>query len=421
MKYYQNNDIISFYLEKNIAIVGKDINQMEKKVNRREFLQEGSKVAVGAGLMIGAINTGLLTDAATDENEVKEKKEAQKPDVTYRVLGKTKQKIRTVSIGAMNLKNPAIVRYAIDQGVNYIDTARAYTGGKNEAIVGKAIKGIKRDKIFIATKFHQYDSYDSIMKSAETSLKELGIDYIDLLQVHNVKDKEPVSKDYILKALEKLKQDGKIKFCGVTTHQNEPEVIDATIETKFYDAVLVKINFQSPKEVIDAAKRAYEAKLGVIAMKTQAKGGYDTKELGDITPHQAALKWVLQHEFITTAIPGVTTFEAVDEDLAVIGMKLTRLDRKSLHRYSQKIDKTYCRMCGGCSGTCRYGVDIAENMRALMYAEGYGDLELGKETFYQLPITAKATVCSSCDSCTAKCVNGLKIAARLQKANEMLA
>jgi len=394
---------------------------MKSKISRKEFIKQGSKVAVGAGLVVGAINTGLLTNAAIDEKEVNDKKESQKPNVTYRVLGKTKQKISTISIGAMRASNPAVLRHAFNKGVNYVDTARAYQGGKNEAVVGKAIKGIERDKIFIATKFHEYDSYDSIMKSAETSLKELGVDYIDLLQIHNVSGKEPVSKDYILKALEELKKNGKIKFSGVTTHKNEPEVIDATIKTKFYDAMLVKINFQSPKEIIDALKRAHAAELGIIAMKTQTKGGYDTKELGDITPHQAALKWVMQHEFITTAIPGVTTFEAVDEDLAVMGMKLTRLDRKSLHRYSQRIDKTYCRMCDGCNGTCRYSVDIAENMRALMYAEGYGDLELGKETFHQLPVAERATVCSSCDSCTAKCVNGLKIAARLQKANEMLA
>lgn len=389
---------------------------MDKKVNRREFIKKGSKAAVSAGLMVSAANIGFLTDTVAEEEKKK------KPAVTYRVLGKTKEKITTVSIGAMNTKNPAIVRYAIDQGVNYVDTARAYTGGKNEGIVGKAIKDLKRDKIFIATKFHQWKKdFETIIKSCETSLKELGVDYIDLLQVHNVKSSEPVSRDYILKALEKLKKDGKIRFCGVTTHKNEPEVIDAAIETKFYDTLLVAFNFKKPKEVIDAAKRAYEAGLGVIAMKTQAKGGYDTKELGDITPHQAALKWVLQHEFVTTTIPGFTAFEQIDENLKVMGMKLTRLDRKSLYRYAKRIDKTYCRMCDECSGTCQYGVDISENMRALMYAEGYGDVELGKETFYQISATARATVCSDCDSCTAKCVNGLNIEARMQKANQMLA
>jgi len=389
---------------------------MDKKINRRDFIKEGSKAAIGASLMASAFDIKLLTKAVEEESKTEEN------SVSYRVLGKTKAKISTVSIGAMRAKNPAVLSYGLKKGANYIDTARVYLGGKNEGIVGKAIKGIKRDKIFIATKFHEWDNgYDKIIESAETSLKELGVDYIDLLQVHNVKDKEPVSREYILKALDKLKKDGKIKFSGVTTHKNEPEVIDAVIKTKFYDAVLVAFNFEKPKEVGEAMKRAHDAGLGVIAMKTQTKGGYDTKELGDITPHQAALKWVLQHEFVTTAIPGVTTFEAVDEDLAVMGMKLTRMERKTLYKYGKIIDKNYCRMCDKCNQTCKYNVDISENMRALMYAECYGDLELGKETFYQLPENSRATACLSCDSCTAKCVNGLNISARLQKANQMLA
>lgn len=387
---------------------------MEKEVNRREFIKKSSKAALSAGLVIGSFDIGLIANAA-------EEKEEKKLNLTYRPFGNTKEKITAVSIGAMRATNPAVLRHAFDKGVNYVDTARAYQGGKNEAVVGQAIKGIKREKIFVASKFHEWKKdYDTIIKSCETSLKELGIDYIDLLQVHNVSDKEPVSKDYILEAIEKLKKDGKIRFCGVTTHKNEPEVIDAVLETEFYDAVLVAFNYKKPKEVGAAMKRAHEAGLAVIAMKTQTKGGYDTKELGDITPHQAALKWVLQHEFVTTTIPGVTTFEAVDENLKVMGMKLSRLERKSLYRYAKKIDKTYCRMCDGCNGTCRYTVDIPENMRALMYAEAYGDLELGKETFYQMPASARANVCSSCEPCTAKCVNSLNIPDRLQKANQML-
>ena len=197
------------------------------------------------------------------------------------------------------------------------------------------------------------------------------------------------------------------------------------MESGFYDVVLVAINFAMKDEertkILNSLKRAHEAGVGVVAMKTQAKGGYNTKELGDITPHQAALKWTLQHDFITTAIPGMTTFEAVEENAAVMNTKMTWIDRRNLYRYAKLIDKSYCRMCDQCADTCPKGVAISDNMRFLMYAEGYGDLELGRSHYRSLSTTETAAACMDCTKCVAKCVNGLAIAERMRLAHTMLA
>ena len=92
-----------------------------------------------------------------------------------------------------------------------------------------------------------------------------------------------------------LRKQGKVRFFGVTTHTNQTEVVNAIADDKdkFFDTVLVAHNFKSPPELKKAIARAAQAGIGVIAMKTQA-GGYKTDALGAVSPHQAALKWVLQ-------------------------------------------------------------------------------------------------------------------------------
>ena len=107
-------------------------------------------------------------------------------------------------------------------------------------------------------------------------------------------------------ALIRLKEQGKVRFFGVTTHTNQAEVLQALVDDKdkFFDTALVGYNFKSPPEVKGAIARAADAKIGIIAMKTQA-GGYATEALGPISPHQAALKWALKDPHVTAAIPGM--------------------------------------------------------------------------------------------------------------------
>jgi predicted aldo/keto reductase-like oxidoreductase len=213
-----------------------------------------------------------------------------------------------------------------------------------------------------------------------------------------------------------------VRFCGVTTHKNEVEVLNALVDDpdRFFDTCLVKYNFKSDMEVSVAIDRAAAAGIGIIAMKTQA-GGYDTSGLGRISPHQAALKWVLRNPKITTAIPGMKDLTQLREDIAVMGMPFTYADERRLDRYAEAIAPFYCTFCGSCEAGCPRGVEISTVNRALMYAEGgYRDLSLARATYAELPRQATAAACVDCAGCAARCVNGLNIHAKMDRARGVL-
>ena len=179
-------------------------------------------------------------------------------------------------------------------------------------------------------------------------------------------------------ALIKLKEQGKVRFCGITTHKNQAEVLNALVDDpdRFFDTALVAVNFKSDKDIILAIERAAKANIGIIAMKTLA-GGYATEVSGKISPHQAALKWALRNPNITAAIPGMKDLSQLKEDIAVMGMPFELADERILQRYHAAVKPYYCHLCGKCEGTCPMGVEISTINRSLMYAEGYGNNESG--------------------------------------------
>jgi len=311
-------------------------------INRRDFLKVG--VAGTTSALIGWKGLANAMEYASAESLVF-------PPPVYRTLGRTGMKITIVSFGAMLTPEAEVMKVAFDHGVNYVDTARRYMAGKNEEIVAKALKG-RRDKIFVATKTKP-DSHtkEAIFKDVETSLTALETDYVDVIQLHNLTGE---NKDRILisetrEAFMKLKEQGKVRFFGVTTHKGQAEVLNALVDDRdrFFDTALVGYNFKSSADVKEAIARAAQANIGIIAMKTQA-GGYETGVLGPVSSHQAALKWALQNAHITAAIPGMRDMAELREDIAVMGMKFGYLDKLILNRYGAAVKHYYCHLCGVC-------------------------------------------------------------------------
>ncbi len=382
-------------------------------ISRRDFLKLSAFTATVATGLTGL--GGVLENAAGQAGTFP-------PSPVYRTLGRTGLKITVVSFGAMLTPEHEVIRAALDLGVNYVDTARRYMNGRNEEIVGQAVRGI-RDKLYIATKTKPSSSTKKeIFEDVETSLTKLKTDHVDIIQMHNLTDKERVFSREVREAYVELRKQGKVRFLGVTTHTNQAEVLNAVVDDpeKFFDTVLVGYNFTSPPELKAAIKRAAGAGIGVIAMKTQA-GGYQTGALGGLSPHQAALKWALDDTNVTAAIPGMKDMSMLREDMSVMGMKLTGKDEEILKRYGQAIRPYYCHMCGECEGTCPNHVAISTINRSLMYAQGYGNMELARSTYYELPSAARASACLGCSVCTAQCVNGLDIASKMRTALTMYA
>ena len=351
-----------------------------------------------------------------------------KLNLEYRTLGKTGLRVTIVGYGAMRTTDSAVLQRALDLGINFVDTAHGYQDGNNELMVGKVIAP-RRKEIILCTKipaadkgrFRQYLP-DSTTKSKmedwfETSLQRLKTDYVDILYLHNSKTIDDIHNEAANELFSKWKTEGKIRFMGFSTHSNEAELLEQAAKDKFWDVILVAYNFKKEEALTKAVQAAAAAGIGIVAMKTQA-GGYKTDALGDVSPHQAALKWVLQNPAVHTTIPSMTTFAELEEDVQVMGQKMGWHDRKILHRYSQAIDKHYCRSCGACIETCPHGMDSPELNRCLMYYQGYGDLNLARTSFNALPFETK---CVSCSYCRAQCKYGIDLASRMALIPELFA
>ncbi|MGD0277972.1 MAG: aldo/keto reductase [Smithella sp.] len=382
-------------------------------MNRRDFLKSG--VIVTTSTLIESSAFAQILEKTVTEPFVF-------PAPVYRILGRTGLKITIVSFGAMLTPEPEVLEIAFDHGVNYVDTARKYMGGKNEEIVGRALKG-RRDKVYVATKILP-DSItkEAIFKDVETSLKALDTDYLDVIQLHNLTDKVRIFSPEIREALVKLKQQGKARFFGVTTHTNQVQVLNALMEDKdkFFDTALVAYNFKSGNDLKEAIAKAALHKIGIIAMKTQA-GGYQTDQLGPISPHRAALKWALQDTNVTAAIPGMRNLAELREDIGVMGLKLSYFDKLILKRYGDAVKPYYCHFCGKCEPACSKGVEISTINRCVMYGEAYKNMELSRSTYREIPAAASASACLTCQTCAAKCVNGLDIPTKMAQARKLLA
>jgi aryl-alcohol dehydrogenase-like predicted oxidoreductase len=339
------------------------------------------------------------------------------PGGETRVLGSTGIRVATVGVGAMITRESDVIRYAVENGANYVDTADCYMGGENERIVGRALAGI-RDKVVLASKVH-IAPVDEMIRSVENSLRSLKTDVIDIMQLHGISSEEEVTNEDAREALRKLLEQGKIRVPGVTTHKGQETVLRAVRKHGFYRTVLVAYNFRSDAGIGATIREVGASGVGIIAMKTQA-GGYSSP--GDhLSPHQAALAWVLENPGVATTIPSMVSFAQVDENMKASGKRLGWGGRKALTRYARAIGDRHCGLCGECAGSCPQGVDVPSVLRSLTYLEGYRQADLARQSYRELGPDRFARSCLSCGSCAVACRLGLDVKRLARRAHGLLA
>ncbi len=379
------------------------MSHSERHLRRRSFLKWGA-----AGL------AGLCVKPAAGSGPGGQSSAASPgPKLIHRTLGRTGIQLPVVSMGVMNSDNPNLIRAALDRGIVLLDTAHGYQRGRNEVVIGEALRGRPRDSFVIATKVPAEPTTEAYLKNAEVSLQRLGLDHVDILNSHDVSSRSEVEFEPVLKALEKLKKDGRARSVGVTTHSHEPEVIRAAAETGFHDVVITAYNFRQAhrEEVRAAIAEAAKAGVGVIAMKTLA-GRYWDKERKQPINTAAALKWVLNDPNVTTAIPGMTTFDQLEADLAVMaGLALTEQEKNDL-RLNTGSAGLYCQQCGQCLEACRESLPVPSLMRGFMYAYGYGNLGAAYDLLHRLDLPGEP--CRNCSDCAVRCVQGIDVADRIK-------
>ncbi len=390
---------------------------MTKKTSgmqRRSFLKMG--LAGVAGLSAAQVLEGKNGGPGKLQEQGERK-------MIHRTLGKTGFKLPVVSMGVMNADNPALVAAALDGGIVMLDTAWGYQRGRNETMIGKVIKGRPRDSYVLATKVPgdrdrktgfllPETSPENFKAKFDESLERLGLEYVDILYLHNLRRGQDAQSEPMIKALQDEKKRGRAKYIGVTTHAGEPEVIRAAIEADVYDAVLTAYNFRKDylEDLRKAVAEAAQAGLGVVAMKTQA-GVFWDKEKTDPINMKAALKFALQDTNLHTAIPGFTTFDQMQLDLSVMeDLTLTEQEYADL-RLEDKTGGLYCQACDQCLPQCPRQLPIPDVMRSYMYAYGYGNLEKAHSLITSLNLGDDP--CGACSSCKVTCAKRFDVMGRV--------
>ncbi len=383
---------------------------MEKN-NRREFLKKSILGISGAALL--PINLRIGSDRIIPENG--------QPELPRRILGKTGINTPLISMGTSDATASGFVRAAYEAGVKLFFSATYYGEGNNEKLVGEGLKGLPRDSFVVGTavppdgldmrtgKFLNGFDPQAYISKAEKSLKRFGLDYVDIFLFPFAGKRDMVLNEGVLKAMEQLKKQGKTRFLGIASHSDTEEALQAASDSGVYEIAMVAYNYKTlNKESFNSSiDKAVKAGMGVVAMKTTA-GAFREKS-GPPLNTDAALKWVLQNENISSVVSGMSSLEELQKNLSMIrNLKLSEQELKDLNLASLN-SKTglYCHQCKKCIPQCPHHLDIPDIMRSYMYAYGYKNTVQAWHTLAGVDISGNP--CEKCNTCNVNCSAGFDI------------
>ncbi len=404
----------------------KETKMSSEEINRRWFLKAGALGLAGAPLLQSCgsgekitpvTETADATGAAADVPRIQK----------YNTLGRTGLQVSDISLGGAT--EEPVLRYALDRGINLYDTAEQYHSGEHERYIGQAFKGALRDKVVVITK-HVHGlsapiTRQDVIERFDASLERMGFEHVDIAMLHHVADPAVFQNEELLGAYETLKQQGKFRYFGFSTHDAE-KVIPGAIDSGLFDVMLMIYNSIQYPERSDLITRAREAGIGVMAMKTMA-GRQQDRVAGLVnektTFSQAAIKWALSDPSVDSVLISIRTFEHVDEYCRASGQTLTSADKAVLGKYETAVNNQFCRIgCTTCQASCPEQVAVGDIMRFGMYYENYGNEKQAILEYAALNGRHKARACLSCTSgaCETACPHNLTIRDRLVRYDGML-
>jgi predicted aldo/keto reductase-like oxidoreductase len=347
-----------------------------------------------------------------------------------RKLGKTDLELSVLGFGAIPIINKSkedaisIIHKAFDMGVNYFDTALGY--GDTEEKIGLAFKGTN-EKIYVSTKT-THRSGKEVSESIEKSLLRLQRETIDIMFMHAV-DNEPEMEMILsesMKALQDARKEGKIRYIGISSHNNE--VLVKAIRTGQFDVILATYNITQQEAAKEVFPLARSSGIGTICMKPLAGGAlglpYELEKFNTgekmVGVSEACLKFALSREQLDVILVGMGSLREVQEN-SVLGWRsqcLTRAEVNELLAKAESLGKDFCLQCGYCKPVCPEGIDIPLVFKAQVYEERYGinDITLWNPR----RMSNMVEKCTECGKCMEKCPAKLQIPDLLKKTRDML-
>jgi len=390
-------------------------------VSRRWLLKSAATVVAGGGAVAAWYaawrnSTYLFLMGDTETHAPHAQAQWQGAQVQrYRPLGTTGIVMSDISFGGAGIGNPDVVTRAVERGINYFDTSPDYSRTGSEQVIGKALKP-HRDKVHIASKFCTADGHlppdtpvREIIAAVEGSLQRLQTDYLDVCIIHEVNTIERLMAPTFHEAFDRLREQGKVRFLGVSSHTpNLEAVMRHAVDSGRFQMLLVAYNFKNWPDLTTIFRDARQHGVGVVAMKT-LKGAKATV-LHDFADQsqafsQAAFKWVLSNPDVSGLVVSIADFDQIDEYLYASGQPLREADVGLLERYDARITREYCRPgCGECLDRCPYGVPVDDIFRYAMYFENYGRQRTAMQHYARLSAEHNASRCATCPApCEAAC------------------
>jgi len=365
----------------------------------------------------------------------------------YRKFGTTGKTVSALGFGAMRLPTrgkesdvdePAAVemlRYAVDHGVNYVDTAYGYHGGNSEVVVGKALEDGYRDKVLLATKspIYKVEKTGDFDRFLDQQLTRLRTDRVDLYLLHCLQAKywPKMQQLGVFDWAHGARADGRIGRLGFSFHDRcdvFKEIVDA------YDWSFCQIQYNLVNEDVQAGTEGLEYAAGkglaVVIMEplfggTLACPPPPVREIWQPTgkdPADLALRWLWDKPEVSLVLSGMSTLEQVRRNVASADRSgVGGLDEQE-RQLVRRVQETYlglspipCTKCGYCM-PCPNGVDIPLNLELFNNATVFqgSSKALCRNLYNGLPEAQKAKTCEACGTCEENCPQGIEIAQSME-------
>ena len=375
----------------------------------------------------------------------------------YRALGKTGFKASLLGFGCMRLpfkdgdgnkgvdreEAHELIRYAAANGINYFDTAMGYHGGESEAILGEALDGGLREKVWITTKQpYMHKTHDEIRQNLESTLKKLRTSYIDMYFMHRIfpGNWEPIQETGHYELFERFKAEGLIRHIGFSYHGNY-ENFSEVVARYPWELCMVQHNLLDIDNEVTTAGIAKAAEHGVpLAVMEPLRGGglayapgpvkdkYDSYPVKR-TPAEWAFRYLADKPEISVVVSGMSSMEQLKENLAIFSkpdMKPNSLSQQEKD-IIEKARKGYesiisipCTECNYCM-PCDSGVPIPLAFSLYNDANRFGhDNQPRRAYWFSKNAGRDATNCTGCGECIPKCPQLIDIPAELKIAHKKL-
>jgi predicted aldo/keto reductase-like oxidoreductase len=331
-----------------------------------------------------------------------------------RRLGRTGLEVSIIGFGGIPIMrvDPAAatraIARALESGIDFIDTARGY--GDSEQKIGQALSGLCARPV-LASKSPLRDA-EGLRGDFDTSLSNLGVESIDIYQLHCVnKDDEydrALGSDGAYKALEELRREGRVRFIGLTSHNLD--IIKRGIRSGLFDTVQVLYGVMDPEAEQEAIPMARDSDVGIIGMKPFAGGCVERYDL--------ALKFALAAPGLV-AIPGMATPEEVDENVMVAEnpRRLTDCEVGLVSAMRARLGRVYCRRCDYCQ-PCPSEIPISFLLHIPTIRKRVGDPMMQTDAYREL--TEKAGTCTDCGQCEERCPFDLPVRDLVKASRDIL-